>query len=244
LIDDAHQSATDADAGSGDPYCGQCGYSLKGLEDSSRCPECGRPIVEVLMRRGFVGRTGKRYRSKAQLFGLPVVDVAIGPLGQELRGRARGTIAIGDVATGWLAVGGVARGIVAVGGVAIGLFSFGGLAVGLLTATGGLAICFGLAYGGFAIASLAFGGLAIGVIAQGGLAVGLFARGAAGIGRAFPGSFDRWRWLVGGFPPMVADTYRQLFNSLVPGLLAAAFIGVTAMLAVWRAGVKNSERAQ
>src|SRR5262245_11748699 len=95
----------------GAPYCSNCGYELTGLTESSRCPECGRPIVEVLTRggAGFM-EMGKRYRSKATLFGWPVIDVALGPKNGELRGRARGIIAIGDIATGAIALGGMTRG--------------------------------------------------------------------------------------------------------------------------------------
>src|SRR4051794_10161164 len=86
---------------SNDPVCGNCGYALKGLTESSKCPECGKPLVEVLTRPGdrWMYR-GKRYRSKATLFGYPVVHVAVGPREGELRGHAKGIIAVGDVATG------------------------------------------------------------------------------------------------------------------------------------------------
>ena len=64
---------------------------------------------------------GVRKRSSKVICGLPLYDIALGPDLQkgEVRGHARGIIAIGDVATGWLAVGGAARGIVAIGGAAL-----------------------------------------------------------------------------------------------------------------------------
>ena len=70
-----------------DPFCANCGYVLKGLTESSKCPECGKPLVEVLTRQSpaFLN-AGKRYRSKTTLFGWPVIDVALGPEG---RGTAR-----------------------------------------------------------------------------------------------------------------------------------------------------------
>src|SRR5262245_53265814 len=90
----------------GDPYCSNCGYSLVGLTESSKCPECGRPLVDVLVRgRVDWSQRGKRFRTEAMLFGLPVVDIAIGPSGEERFGRARGIIAIGDRAVGLLAIG-------------------------------------------------------------------------------------------------------------------------------------------
>src|SRR4051794_34654649 len=121
------------------PYCANCGYALVGLTESSKCPECGRPLVEVLRRRGegALPSYGKRYRSKATLFGVPVIDVALGPKGAERRGHARGIVAIGDVATGGLAVGGMATGVVAIGGGAVGAVAVGGPGGGVGSATGG-----------------------------------------------------------------------------------------------------------
>ncbi|MHC5024065.1 MAG: hypothetical protein ACYTGG_09145 [Planctomycetota bacterium] len=220
----------------GEPVCSECGYKLTGLTESSKCPECGRPLVEVLSRGGVWGR---RYQSKTTLFGRPLVAVAIGPAPAEKIGHARGIIALGDKATGWIAVGGQARGGVAIGGMAIGLFAIGGLSIGLVTAIGGFAIG-ALAWGGGAIGLLASGGMAIGVVASGGLALGWCAVGGGPIGvhTAGPGTSDqaaldmmqRYWWFFGGpkfglmtmLGPLLAIGLIDLAAAAVVGILAAA----------------------
>jgi hypothetical protein len=123
------------------------------------------------------GRTyrGVRKRAGFELFGLPAYDIALGadPEKGEMRGHARGFIAIGDMATGVFAVGGLARGVVALGGVALGGITFGGVSVGLALAIGGLAIG-SLAFGGGAVGGVAFGGGAAGYYAAGGGAAGKY----------------------------------------------------------------------
>lgn len=157
------------------PYCRACGYELTGLTESSKCPECGRPIVEVLTRDSFPGRGGYRYESQAHLFGLPVISIALGPKGNELRGKAVGIIAIGDIAKGGIAIGGLAMGGIAVGGMAAGVVAIGGCAFG------------GLAMGGLAVGLAAIGGVACGLVALGGMAFYAY-NGWGGQ------TFRLWRW--------------------------------------------------
>jgi hypothetical protein len=157
------------------PYCSNCGYDLTGATSTPSCPECGRPLVEVLQRRGPGQPAAKRYRTDAAWMGWPLVDVAFGPLPGESMGRARGVIAVGDDAVGLIAIGGIARGGLAVGGLALGVVSMGGLAIGGVAAAGGMAVAGGAAFGGFAVAGgIAFGGLAIGRVPWGGLPVRLW----------------------------------------------------------------------
>src|SRR4029450_58156 len=84
---------------------------------------------------GLFPARGIRKRADWGIGDIPFYDIAFGADAErgELRGHARGIIAIGDFATGFLALGGLSRGVVAFGGLAAGLFSFGGLSVGLLS---------------------------------------------------------------------------------------------------------------
>lgn len=214
------------------PYCHHCRYDLSGLTESSKCPECGRPFVEVLMRQSFApAGAGRRYRSAARVFGLPVIDIAFGPHESETRGRAKGIVALGDIATGVLAVGGMARGGIAIGGFAIGGITVGGSSFGLLSAVGGWAMG-GLATGGGAVGGIATGGGAVGGIATGGGAFGYIARGGGVVGTHViaPGAgvdpiaqavFTNLSWLLG--PPGIG-----IMNWFQPGGIQ---LGLTALLA-------------
>ena len=114
-----------------------------------------------------------RKRSEAEVLGLPLWEIAMGPDPEkdEIRGHAKAIIAIGDLATGFLAIGGCARGVIALGGLAIGAIALGGGAIGAL-----------LAVGGAAVGGVAFGGAAAGGIAGGGGAAGYYAFGGGAYG--------------------------------------------------------------
>lgn len=106
------------------------------------------------------------YKSDRTLWGLPLVHINCGP------GicRAKGIIAIGNIATGFVALGGIAFGAVSAGGAALGLLALGGLAVGGLV-IGGLGIGL-VALAGIALGWLTFGGVSFGVYAVGGVSMG------------------------------------------------------------------------
>ncbi len=227
----------------GDPYCSNCGYLLKHLVDASRCPECGLPLVEVLVReRTTFAHKQRRFRTDSTMFGWPIIDLCIGLDDQGKFGRAKGVIAIGDVATGLIAVGNKwATGVVALGGGgAVGLCSIGGgCGIGLLTAVGGGIGIGGIGFGGCGAGGIATGGAAIGFVAQGGAAIGYYARGGGvvGVHTVGPGgpSSQRAADTFAALQPYIGHPASSL-SMLTPVLLVAAFdvllIGVLLTVAV------------
>ena len=191
-----------------EPYCSHCGYQLTGLTESSKCPECGRPVVDVLTRPSWGRKLARRYRSDTTVFGLPLVHIATGPRGDQRRGQAKGIIAIGDMATGVIAIGCVARGVIAIGFITMGLVGFGAFGIGLMAGLGGVAVG-GIASGGVAIGIVAQGGCAVGVLADGVAAYGYVVRGKETVRGCYtvtpkgssPGAdqmLASWTWLIGG----------------------------------------------
>ena len=98
------------------------------------------------------------YRSKATLFGLPLVHIRIGDRFAILQKPVKAWIAVGNSAIGGLfACGGAAIAPVSMGGFSIGLLSFGGLALGGV-ALGGIAAGVWPLFGGLIIGWQAFDG--------------------------------------------------------------------------------------
>ena len=146
------------------------------------CPHCGVAVgawkgvtaeeIRAATRGRLAWKQGYEYRSKATLFGWPLVHIAQGLNPETGRPKvARGVIAIGNIAVGGLAVGGIAFGGLTFGGLSLGLCAVGGLAIGLL-----------LGVGGMAVGTLALGGGAVGFVAIGGGAFGYYALGGGGYG--------------------------------------------------------------
>lgn len=115
------------------------------------------------------------YKSKKMIDNLPLIHINIGYFGIY---RAKGVIAIGNIATGIISLGGLSFGVISLGGLAVGLLSLGGLALGLL-----------IAFGGVALAPIAIGGMAVGLISYGGFAIGLDATGGYIISRSLKFTF-------------------------------------------------------
>jgi len=143
-------------------------------------PDRFRPTASDSLTSAPVVR-GVRRQSSYEYLGLPLWSIATGPdpAKGEIRGHARGVLALGDIATGVVAIGGFARGVVALGGLAVGIVAFGGLALG------------GVAFGGLAIGAFALGGAAVGWIAIGGLALGIYAVGGVAWGTYVISAMER-----------------------------------------------------
>lgn len=107
------------------------------------------------------------YKSTKTLFGLPLVHINIG---RGLR-KAKGIVAIGNIATGFLSIGMVAGGLLSIGIASLGVISFGVLSVGAL-----------LAIGALSLGVISIGAVAVGVFTMGALSAGMFSIGAVAAG--------------------------------------------------------------
>lgn len=136
---------------------------------------------------------GYEYISKTKIKGIPLVHINLA-LGHGIK-KAKGIIAIGDVATGIIALGGVSIGVLTLGGLSLGLISLGGLALGLLLALGGIAMGL-LSLGGIAIGYFSIGGFSLGIYSIGGISIaknvacGDYAYGHVAIGNHVRGTVE------------------------------------------------------
>lgn len=107
------------------------------------------------------------WKSKATLFGIPLVHINFG-FGHHV---ARGIFAFGNIAIG----------LFSAGFIGLGLLSFGLIGLGLLAGLGVLGIGF-FAFGSFAAGIVSFGAISVGVISIGAVCGGVYSIGAAASG--------------------------------------------------------------
>ena len=106
------------------------------------------------------------YKSERTLFGLPLVHIHIG-LGAK---KAKGIIAIGNLAKGFISIGLLSMGFLSIGLLSLGVIAFGALVAGLL-----------LAVGSISVGTFSIGAIAIGVFTIGAVSIGVYSIGALAI---------------------------------------------------------------
>jgi len=111
---------------------------LKTLENrpDQRYQHAGELKTEIeFISKAPIRRSGFRSESSIKVMGLPLWAIAFGAdlEAGEVRGHAKGIIAIGELATGIIAIGRIAVGLIPLGIISIGIFPAGVIAVGGIT---------------------------------------------------------------------------------------------------------------
>lgn len=132
----------------------------------------GAKISIAPLPKSELGEGSYEYRSEHELFGLPLVHIAMGlPLVDGRRPGARGLIAIGDSPRGIIAIGSFAVGGIAMGGFSMGLVPIGVVAIGAFP-IGAVALGLVAGWGLISVAPIAMGWVAVGYSAIGVYAIG------------------------------------------------------------------------
>lgn len=134
------------------------------------------------------------YKSKKTVRGVPLVHVNFG-LGLY---RAKGVIAIGNIASGVFALGFVSAGIISIGLLTFGLLAFGTIAVGLISA------------GTLAVGCVAFGAFTFGIFCMGALNFGQFCFGALSYGKQVAIGDEAHGKIALGFSRAAGELYQEV----------------------------------
>jgi len=158
------------------------------------------------------------YKSERTMYGLPMVHINIG-FGIK---KAKGIVAIGNIATGFISIGLLAKGFISLGLLSLGLISFGIVAIGLILAIATISI------GTFSIGAIAVGIFTLGAVSLGVYSIGAFAvasRVAVGqhayapiaVGRVAKGIHEFVDTSIGrDYSTVSAHEVRQVIRTLYP----------------------------
>ena len=111
-------------------------------------------------------RWSYEYKSDKTFNDLPLIHINIG-FGVK---KAKGVIAIGNVAKGYIAIGLVTLGFLSIGLVGLGIISLSLFSIGLLLATGAVSI-----------GAISIGSVAIGILTIGAVSIGFYSIGALAV---------------------------------------------------------------
>ncbi len=167
--------------------CPECGERIS--EKAVSCPKCGNPIKPMAdltpLTRRFM--RGYEWKSKAEIFGWPLIHIAVG------RNKETGRLL-------------VAKGIIAIGQFGIGVITIAQFGIGLL---------FGL--GQFVAGIFAVGHFALGIyFGLGQFATGITAIGQFGFGRYVRASigYGRYVWSSRIQDIEAVDYFTELWQSV------------------------------
>ncbi|MBD3183623.1 zinc-ribbon domain-containing protein [Candidatus Poribacteria bacterium] len=181
--------------------CPECDAEIS--DKAVVCPKCGYPLSSKANML-YVGRKfmwGYEWKTKSQIFGWPLVHIAIG------RSKETGKL-----------MG--AKGIIAIGQFAVGLITIAQFGFGLLFGFGQF-----VASPMFVIAQFAVGGyfglgqFAIGVTAVGQFAVGHYVRALVGFGNHVWSKHIKDPQAIGYFSNLWQSTKSLDFISVIKGIL-------------------------
>ncbi|MCM1254401.1 MAG: helix-turn-helix domain-containing protein [Clostridium sp.] len=176
-------------------------YLLKDREieriEQPPAEETGRSAADTTSSSYMINTARPHYEYKSQktVRGLPLVHINLG-MGLY---RAKGIIAIGNMAAGVVALGLLSAGVISVGLLSAGLL----LAVGTIAA--GL-----ISMGSFAVGCVAFGAISIGIFCMGALNIGEFCFGALSYGKQVAVGDEAHGRIALGFSRAAGELYEEV----------------------------------
>ncbi len=165
--------------------CPECGARIS--DKAIACPKCGNPMKPMADLTLVARRFGFEWKSKAEIFGWPLIHIAIG------RNKETGRLMM-------------AKGIIAIGQFGIGVITIAQFGIGVL---------FGL--GQFVFGILAVGQFALGIyFGLGQFATGITAIGQFGFGRYVRSSigYGKYVWSNRIKDPQAIEYFRSLWQSV------------------------------